>query len=297
MNLKHRLAYGIKRGLKYGIYVPVFAFLAVFGLIPAMGLLIGSLTDSHGPTIQYYHQSVQGQYLHAFLTTFWLSVESGAIGLVWGAVVTWSVTRVRLPWVERMITALSSTMANFAALPLAIAFMATLGASGMITSLINHLFAVNLAQMGWNISSEQGLLVIYTTFQAPLAVILLLPAMNSLESQWEEAVYTLGASLRTYVGRVVIPILLPGLLGTFALLFANSFSAYVTAYAISGGSINLLPLQIGYLIDGNVTLNVGLGDALAVEEMAVLAISLGLFFAMSKFQSARMGKEQKSHAA
>lgn len=287
----------MKDWLKYGFYVPVFGFLMVFGLIPAVGLIAGSLSNSHGPTIHYYQESMQGQYFNAFVTTFWLSVESGAIGLVWGAVITWSLTRIRIPWVERMMTALSSTMANFAGLPLAIAFMATLGASGMITVLINHLFAVNLAQMGWNLSSAQGLLVIYTTFQTPLAVILLLPAVHSLESQWEEAVYTLGASLWTYLGRVVLPILLPGLLGTFALLFANSFSAYVTAYAISGGSINLLPLQIGYLIDGNVTLNVGLGDALAVEEMAVLALSLGLFLAMSKFQSVRMGKGSKSRVA
>lgn len=287
----------MRRWLAYGIYLPVFAFVLVFGLIPAFGLLAGSLTGDHGPTLAYYHQSMQGQFYRAFMTTFWLSVESGAIGLIWGAIIAWSVTRIHIPWVERMVTALSSTMANFAGLPLAIAFMATLGASGMLTNLINHVLFINLAQLGWNLASLQGLLVIYTTFQTPLAIILLLPALNSLETQWEEAVYTLGASIWTYLGRVVLPILLPGLFGTFALLFANSFSAYVTAYAISGGSINLLPLQIGYLIDGNVSLNIGLGDALAMEEMAVLAVSLGLFLLMSKLQSARMGRRKKSVAA
>lgn len=286
-----------KGWLRYGIYAPVFGFLVVFGLVPAVGLVIGSLSGSSGVTSEFYQQSMQGQYYHAFITTFWLSLESAAIGLVWGTVITWSVTRIRVVWVERMVIALASTMANFAGLPLAIAFMATLGASGMFTSFLNHVLAVNLAQMGWNLASEQGLLVIYTTFQTPLAVILLLPAIKSLESQWEEAVYTLGASLWTYLGRVALPILLPGLFGTFALLFANSFSAYVTAYAISGGSINLLPLQIGYLIDGNVTLNMGLGDALAVEEMVVLALSLGLFLVMSKLQSTRMGRGKKQLVA
>ncbi|MCL6547559.1 MAG: ABC transporter permease subunit [Alicyclobacillus sp.] len=276
-----------------GLYLPIFAFLVVFAFIPAFGLLVDSLHGEHGFTLEYYRETLQGQYFHAFRTTAWLSLVSSLVGLVWGALVTFALTRVTSAWLQRWMTALSSVMANFAGLPLAIAFMATLGASGIITVWINHLFGTNLAQDGWNLASVHGLMVVYATFQTPLAVILLLPAFTSLNPQWEEAVYSLGAGLGTYIRKVVIPIVFPGLLGTFALLFANSFSAYVTAVAIAGGSVNLVPIQIGFFIDGNVMLDIGLGDALAMEEMVVLGAAIALFFAMQRLQARRIGQRRR----
>lgn len=173
-------------------------------------------------------------------------------------------------------------MANFAGLPLAVAFMATLGTSGFVTIVFEFLFGKNLTDLGFNLASATGLMIVYATFLVPLAVILLLPAVHSIRSEWEEAVYTLGGSIWRYIRAVVLPILTPSLVGTFALLFANAFSSYVTAYAIAGGSINLIPIQIGYLIDGNVTMNLGLGDALAMLEMVVLGLAVVVFLAMQR---------------
>ncbi len=264
------------------LFVPVFAFLLVFAIIPAVGVLAVSLQGTRGLSFTFYQQTFSQQYLNAFIMTSSLSFYSSLIALVWGSAVAWSLVRIRAPFVQKLLLALSSTMANFAGLPLAVAFMATLGTSGLLTVLINQLFAVNITALGWNLASFSGLLVAYLSFLTPLAVILLLPAVSSLRKEWEEAVYTLGAPLRTYLRRVALPVLFPSIVGTLALLFANAFSTYVTAYELAGGSVNLVPILIGYMVDGNVSMNLGLGDALAMEEMVVLGLAVVVYLAAQR---------------
>lgn len=261
------------------LFLPLVLFLALFAGVPAFGIVWGSLAGAHGLTLTFYRQTLRQEYANAFLTTMSLSGLSGLISVVWGFVISWNVVRVQTPAVRRLVAAVSSTMANFAGMPLAVAFMATLGTSGLLTVLINQAFGISLAAMGWNLASFSGLTAAYTSFLVPLAVILLLPAVSSLRREWEEAAYTLGADLRSYLRRVALPILLPSATGVFALLFANAFSTYVTSYELAGDSVNLVPILIGYVVNGNVSMNIGLGDALAVEEMIVMAAAVGLFLA------------------
>ena len=264
------------------IFFPVFAFLILFALYPALGMALSSFVDGNHLTLNNYAGALAGQYLSSFIQTGLLSIESGLIGVVGGAFVAWSLSRIQIGWVSRTLGAIASVMANFAGLPLAVAFMATMGTSGFVTLFFQTISGKSLMDMGFNLASESGLIVVYATFLVPLAVILLSPAVHSIRYEWEEAAYTLGGSTWTYVRSVVIPILLPSLVGTFALLFANAFSSYVTAYAIAGGTVNLIPLQIGYLINGNVSMNLGLGDALAMLEIIVLGVSVAVFLLMQK---------------
>jgi len=264
------------------LFIPILAFIAIFAIIPAVGVIAVSLSGLHGLSLVLYRQTLSQQYLNAFMMTSSLSLYSSLIAVVWGFAITWSLSRVQLPWVQKLIMAISSTMANFAGLPLAVAFMATLGTSGILTVLINDVFGISITALGWNIASFSGLLVAYLSFLTPLAVILLLPAVSSLRKEWEEAVLTMGAPLSTYLRRIVFPILLPSIVSTLALLFANAFSTYVTAYELAGSSVNLIPILIGYMVNGNVSMNLGLGDALAIEEMIVLGFAVLLYLVAQK---------------
>jgi putative spermidine/putrescine transport system permease protein len=71
-----------------------------------------------------------------------------------------------------------------------------------------------------------------------------------------------------------MPILLPSLLGAMILLFGNSFGAYATAAALASTSLNLATIVIGAQIRGDVLNNPGLGYALALGMVVVMAISI-----------------------
>ncbi|MFX7854057.1 hypothetical protein ABTK08_21115, partial [Acinetobacter baumannii] len=59
--------------------------------------------------------------------------------------------------------------ANFAGVPLALALTLLLGSQGVLTTLARQ---AGLLQ-GWDLASDAGLLLAFTAFQVPLALVLL----------------------------------------------------------------------------------------------------------------------------
>ena len=71
-----------------------------------------------------------------------------------------------------------------------------------------------------------------------------------------------------------LPILLPSLLGTILLLFGNAFGAYATAYALTGGQLDLITIEIGAQMRGDVLRNPNLGYAMALGMVVIMAICI-----------------------
>jgi putative spermidine/putrescine transport system permease protein len=114
-------------------------------------------------------------------------------------------------------------------------------------------------------------------FQLPLMVLIIAPALDGLKPEWREASENLGATNRQYWRYVALPILLPSLLGTMILLFGNAFGAYATAYALTGGQIALVTIVIGQQVTGDVLHNPGLGSALALGMVVIMALCLAAY--------------------
>ena len=74
----------------------------------------------------------------------------------------------------------------------------------------------------------------------------------------------------------------PALLSMFILLFGNAFGAYATAYALTGGQISLVTIVIGSQIQGDVFNNQGLGNALALGMVVIMALSVALYSALQQ---------------
>ena len=80
----------------------------------------------------------------------------------------------------------SGVASNFAGVPLAFAFMATLGRLGLVTVLLRNL-GFDLYARGFNILTFWGLTVTYLYFQIPLMVLVVAPAIDGLKREWAEA--------------------------------------------------------------------------------------------------------------
>ena len=174
--------------------------------------------------------------------------------------------------------------ANFAGVPLAFAFVATLGTTGVLTLfLADH--GINLYAHGFTLASFTGLTLAYTYFQLPLMILVISPALDGLRRQWREAATNLGASTFQFWRLVGLPILWPSLLGAMVLLFGSAFSAYATPYALVGGQINLVPIVIGSVLSGNVIANPQFGDALALGMIVVIGVSLVIYALLQRRSS------------
>ena len=88
-------------------------------------------------------------------------------------------------------------LAYFGGVPLAFAFIAALGQTGLATLWLRAV-GLDLYAAGFRIDSLTGLGLTYVYFQVPLMVILVTPALEGLLPQWREAAENLGASAWEY---------------------------------------------------------------------------------------------------
>jgi putative spermidine/putrescine transport system permease protein len=257
--------------------IPFFIFAILFLLLPSLRLFVGSFTDTAGKftlnnLIQLFDQP-------SILNAYWLSIQISAVtaigGGILGFLLAYSVTVGGLPKPLRtVLITFSGVASNFAGVPLAFAFVATLGRTGFITALFKNVFHTNIYDNGFNLYSFAGLSLTYMYFQFPLMVLIMAPALDGLKREWREAAENLGASTSQYWLKVAMPILLPSILGSMILLFGNAFGAYATAYALTGGALPIITIQIGAQIRGDVLHNPGLGYAMAMGMVVIMAISL-----------------------
>lgn len=257
---------------------PFFLFAILFLVLPSLRLVIGSFTNSDG---QFTFANVFQLFKEkSILDAYWLSIRISAAtaigGGIFGFLLAYSVTVGGLPKPLRSaLITFSGVASNFAGVPLAFAFIATLGRTGFVTALIKELFGVNLYQQtDFDLYSFWGLSLTYMYFQFPLMVLIMAPALDGLKREWREAAENLGASTTQYWMRVAFPVLLPSILGSMILLFGNAFGAYATAYALTGGRLGIITIQIGAQIRGDVLHNPGLGYAMAMGMVVVMTISL-----------------------
>jgi len=256
--------------------VPFFVFALAFMVLPAALLLVGSFQDARGHfTLDNIWHLARPGILHSYLLTVEVSLVTALGGGFFGFLLAWAVTLGGMPrGLRSFLVTFSGVASNFAGVPLAFAFIATLGRVGLVTVLLKSLFGISLYDHGFNLYSFWGLSFTYLYFQLPLMVLIITPALDGMKREWREASENLGARGTRYWREVALPILLPSLLSSVVLLFGNAFGAYATAYALTGGFINLVPIQIGAQIRGDVLHDPNLGYALALGMVIIMTLTI-----------------------
>ena len=273
--------------------VPFLLFCLLFEVLPAVVIVQGSFINSNTGAVtlnNYQRMLSQVSNLRAFQTSISLSLVTALLGAFFGFFAAYSVYNLRISWLRNFLIGFSSIAANFAGVPLAFAFVATLGATGFVTVLFHDWFHVNLYDLGFSVYYFWGLVLAYVYFQLPLMILVTLPALSALRPEWREAATNLGASNFTYWWRVALPVLMPSLIAATMLLFANAFGAFATAFALAQGNINIVPILISFVVNGNVDIDTGLGNALAVGMIIVLLAAVSLYTAMLRRVSVWQGR-------
>lgn len=260
---------------------PFLAFTTFFLIWPIFAVTIRSLKGNDGAwTFSNFHTITQGSYLHAFMTSIKLALTTAAIGSIIGAYIAFVIAQYAGKKLTAILDSVSAVFANSGGVPLAFMFVASFGVQGLVTKWLKY-FGWDIYAGHFTIFSYTGVVMVYSFFQIPLMFIIFKPAIYGIRSEWSEASRSLGGSQFMYFKKVLVPILSPAFFGAFFLLFSGGFSAYATARALTVGTVPLVPIIIGTLVDGNVVSNqANLGDALAVGMVIVAAIGMiGYFFA------------------
>jgi putative spermidine/putrescine transport system permease protein len=264
--------------------VPFFLFAAAFLIFPSFRLLFGSFyTANQGFTFANIRALGTPEIIGSYLLSLRISVITAVAGALFGALIAYAITWGGLPrGVRNGVLTFSSVAANFGGIPLAFAFITLLGRTGAVPVFINAMTGVNVYDLGFSVYSLSGLSLAYLYFQFPLMVLIMTPAFEGLKREWREAAANLGATPFEFWRYVGLPILMPSLLGSTVLLFGNAFGAYATAFALTGGTYNLITLKIGQQIRGDVLYNPGLSYSMALGMVVVLGIAISFYVWMQR---------------
>jgi len=262
--------------------VPFVVFALAFLIIPTIYLFTNSFKNLQGSvgSNPAYGQATIDNYVHlgtpnildAYAASIEISLVTAIAGGIFGFLLAYAVIAGGLPsFLRSALMTFSGVASNFAGIPLALAFLFTIGASGLLTPLIKG--------VGWNLPtySKTALELAYMYFQFPLMVLIIAPAIDGLKKDWREAAENMGATTYQYWRHVALPILTPSLLGSVILLFGNAFGAQATAYQLSGGTINIVTIQITRQLVGDVANDEGIGYSMAMGMVVIMAISIAAY--------------------
>jgi putative spermidine/putrescine transport system permease protein len=259
--------------------LPFFLFALLFLILPTLDLVVGAFRTPDGAfTLDNIRRLSHPTILAAYKISIQVSLASALLGAAAGFALAHAVVMGNVPrWLRPVLTTFSGVASNFAGIPLAFAFLATLGPTGMVTMFLMQELGINLRALGFTILSFWGLTITYLYFQIPLMVLILMPALDGLKREWREAASILGASNWQYWRYVAFPVLWPAILGTTILLFANAFGAVATAYALTGSSLNIVPILLYAQIRGDVLHDPHLGYALALGMIVITGVASGFY--------------------
>ncbi|MFP7761043.1 ABC transporter permease [Marisediminicola sp. LYQ134] len=260
--------------------LPFGAYVVLFLAVPTIIALATGFVDAEGAlSLTNIEALAEPVILTTFWNSIWLSAFTAVVGAVVGALVCYALIGTRVDGMLRsVIDAASGVLAQFGGVMLAFAFVATIGTQGFVTSVLRDDVGIDIFADGVWLYEVPGLVLPYLYFQVPLMVITFLPALEALKPSWSEATATLGGTRATFWWRVGFPVLAPSFFGCLLLLFANAFSSFATAAALTSQGSGIVPLQIRAALTSETVLGrENLAGALALGMIVVMAVVMTLY--------------------
>src|SRR5829696_3900542 len=263
--------------------LPFLTFCLLLEIVPIIVLIRDSLREQGfgAFTFANYLVITDPLYARALGNSVLISLGTALLGAVVGGLTAAAIVASSERW-RQWSLGLVAVTSNFGGIPLAFAFIALLGTNGFITLLLREWLGLKLYPGRFSLYSWTGLTMVYFYFQLPLMILIFTPAIARLKPVWREAAATLGAPTWYYWWRVGLRVMAAPFAAAMALLFAHALGAYATAYALVGGNLNILPIQIGYYIEGDLNFDPGKASALSLILAVLMAVGISIAYTMTQ---------------
>jgi molybdate transport system permease protein len=233
--------------------------LAVFFVLPLVGLL------QRVPWSEFFGDLADPIVRPALRLSLVCSLSATALSILIGVPIAWVLARTDFPG--------KSVVRALALLPLVlppvvggVALLAALGRRGVFGQYLDRWFDIQLPFTTW------GAILAETFVAMPFLIITVDGALRSLDTRYEDAAATLGASRWTVLRRITLPMIAPSLAAGAVLTWARALGEFGATITFAGnfrGRTQTMPLAV-YL-----TREADPGAALSLS-VVLLAISVGV---------------------
>lgn len=211
-------------------------YLTLLVILPLIFLI---LSLKNVPFEKALHILTTKRALEAFRVSFTLSIAAAAIDLVLGVLIAWVLVKYKF------------FGKNFLDSMVDLPFAMPTAVSGIALAAIysdHGWLGKYLSDFGIKVSYTQlGILVALIFVGLPFVVRAVQPAVESLDTEMEEAAASLGAKRMTILGKIVFPQLLPSMITGFTMSLARGLGEYGSVIFIAGNIpyvTEILPLLI-----------------------------------------------------
>ncbi len=236
----------------WSLALPLIAVAGTVLLIPCFAMVLSSFSAADGSlTLQnwidtFSSNSAVSAITGSLLLGFTVATIAAAIGIPLSLIIA------RMPGLGRALNiGILNVASHFGGIGLGFGFIAALGTYGMVTLSLN---ALGIPFVPPKQNSFWGLVIAYEYTNIPLFVILTLPAVAALKTEWWEAAQTASASRAQFWRYIGLPILGPFFLGSWLLVFTWAVGLYGLPVALNGsapGSFRLITLEMAKSLTGS----------------------------------------------
>jgi len=225
-------------------------FIAVFVVVPLFRTISGGFFNAEGAWdltwfLRYFDNYYGPNLRRAFMDTITMGVLAAVGGSFVGFIFAYATVRCRIPGKNfiHWLALLPTVSPPFA---LSLAMILLFGRNGIIT---RRVLGITYVQGMNDIYGLDGLVIVQTITFFSVAYLILRAMLERLNPAMEEAATSLGAS-RGYIFRTItLPLLIPGIAGSFLLLFVESLADLGNPLFIAGNR-TVLSAQIFMAVIG-----------------------------------------------
>ncbi|MER2598852.1 MAG: ABC transporter permease subunit [Caldilineales bacterium] len=227
------------------------AFVVTFILYPLLRVVIQGFYDPQSGqlNLKYFQQYIDPYYApyqwQVVRDTLIMGIASAVGGTVLGFIFAYALVRCNMPF-PRLTHALTLVPTISPPFAIAIAAILLFGRSGLITRTLLGI----VPRPGSNdIYGLDGLVFVQVITFFPVAYLIIRGMLERLEPSMEEAALSLGASKWHIFRTVTLPLLVPGIAGSFLLLFVESLADLGNPLLITGNR-TVLSAEIYLAVNG-----------------------------------------------
>ncbi len=176
----------------------------------------------------------------ALRLSLWCSLWATAAAVLFGVPLAWVLARVRFPG-RSLVRALCTLSMVLPPVVAGVALFAALGRRGLVGQHLDRWFGFTLP------FSTTGVIVAQTFVAMPFLIITVEAAFRQMDTRFEDAARTLGASRWYVFRRVTLPAIRPGLVAGAVLAWARSLGEFGATITFAGnfpGRTQTMPLAI-----------------------------------------------------
>ncbi len=230
-------------------------FMLAFIIFPLVrviwqGFFVGGGQPNEGQfSLEYFHNYVNPTYMLQYWQIFRWTIEMGvgaAIGsTLVGLLFAYTMVRCEIPF-KRVVHAV--TLVPTISPPFAIALAAILlfGRSGLVTKEFLH---IQYKPGDTGVYGVGGIIFVQIITFFPVAYLIIRGLLERIDPSMEEAALALGASKWHIFRTITLPLLTPGIAGSFLLMFVESLADLGNPIFI-GGNVTVLSTQIWIAVNG-----------------------------------------------